>query len=283
VIVSPVRNEAQHLRATIHSVAQQTLLPTQWVIVDDGSTDSTPEILAQAVRAHTWVSTIRRPDRGYREPGGGVVAAFYDGYRQLDAPDWQFLVKLDGDLLLPTRYFETCLEEFRRDPRLGIGGGTLYHIQNGIEVFESNPRFHVRGATKIYRRECWNAIEGLHQAPGWDTLDETKAHMLGWSTRSFSELRCLHLRPTGSADGPWRDAVKNGRANYVSGYHPCFMALKSLKRLFEKPYGVVAAGLLYGFATGYLNKLPRVNNPDLIRYIRQQQIRRLLLRRSMWR
>jgi biofilm PGA synthesis N-glycosyltransferase PgaC len=283
VIVSPVRNEERNLEATIGSVAQQTMLPVRWVIVDDGSTDRTSKILEQAARAHPWVSTVHRPDRGYREPGGGVVAAFYDGYDQLQSADWQFLVKLDGDLLLPADYFEKCLEEFRQYPKLGIGGGALYHIENGARVIESNPRFHVRGATKIYRRECWEAIGGLHKAPGWDTLDEAKAQMLGWSTWTFSEPRGLHLRPTGAADGPWRDAVKNGRANYVSGYHPAFMVLKCIKRLADKPYGVIAAGLLYGFVTSYLKRLPQVNDAALIRYIRLQQIRRLFLTESIWR
>lgn len=281
--MSPVRDEERNLDATIRSVARQTILPEQWIIVDDGSTDLTGEILEQAARTHSWVSAIRRPDRGFREPGSGVIAAFYDGYEQIRSADWQFLVKLDGDLVLPPDYFERCLEEFRQDRQLGIGGGSVYHLEHGAEVIESNPRFHVRGATKIYRRKCWDAIGGLLKAPGWDTLDEAKAQMLGWGTRSFPKLRVLHLRPTGSADGSWRNALKNGRANYVSGYHPVFMILKCMKRVFEKPYGIVAVGLLYGFAAGYLKRIQQVNDPTLIRYIRQQQIRRLLLRDSIWR
>lgn len=282
IIVSPVRDEECNLGETIRSVARQTIRPEQWIIVDDGSTDLTGEILEQVTRAHSWVSAIRRPDRGFREPGSGVIAAFYDGYEQIRSADWQFLVKLDGDLVLPPDYFERCLEEFRQDPRLGIGGGSVYHVEHGMEVIESNPRFHVRGATKIYRRECWNAIGGLLKAPGWDTLDEAKAQMLGWDTRTFPEPRVLHLRPTGAADGSWRNAVKNGRANYVCGYHPVFMTLKCLKRVFQRPYIVVAAGLLYGFATGYLKRIGQVNDPALVRYIRQQQIRRLFLCDSIW-
>ncbi len=282
VVVSPVRNEERNLPATIQSVASQTILPKQWIIVDDGSTDHTVEILEQAARTYPWISLIHRADRGFREPGTGVIAAFYDGYTQIRPTDWSFLVKLDGDLVLPPDYFEQCLEEFRRDPKLGIGGGTLYHIEHGTEVVEPNPRFHVRGATKIYRRGCWEAIGGLLKAPGWDTLDEVKAQMLGWGTRSFPEPRVLHLKPTGSADGTWRNAVKNGRANYVSGYHPVFMILKCLKRVVERPYGVVAAGHLYGFATGYLKRIQQVNDPALVRYIRHQQIRRLLLSDSIW-
>jgi poly-beta-1,6-N-acetyl-D-glucosamine synthase len=282
VIVSPVRNEGSHLEAVVQSVVNQTALPAQWIVVNDGSTDRTAEILDHAARTHSWISAIHRADRGFRQPGTGVMVAFYEGYHQLRSLDWRFLIKLDGDLVLPPDYFERCFAEFRADPELGIGGGTVYHLENGQEVVESNPRFHVRGATKIYRRECWDAIGGLLKAPGWDTLDEAKAQMLGWATRSFSEPRLLHLRPTGSADGAWRNAIKNGRANYISGYHPAFMLLKCGRRLLDRPYGVVAAGLLYGFVTGYLKRMAQVNDPALLTYIRSQQIRRLLLRESIW-
>jgi poly-beta-1,6-N-acetyl-D-glucosamine synthase len=282
IIVSPVRDEERNLEATIRSVAQQTILPKQWIIVDDGSTDLTAQILARAAATYPWVMAIHRRNRGFREPGSGVIAAFYEGYQQIRVADWQFLVKLDGDLVLPNDYFERCLEEFQKDTQLGIGGGTLYHIERDTQVVDSNPRFHVRGATKIYRRACWAAIGGLLKAPGWDTLDEVKAHMLDWSTRTFPEPRALHLRPTGSADGSWRNAVKNGRANYISGYHPLFMVLKCVKQVFEQPYGVVAAGLIYGFTTGYLKCIAQVNDAELIRYLRHQQIRRLLLRDSIW-
>jgi glycosyltransferase involved in cell wall biosynthesis len=282
VIVSPVRNEEGNIEATIRSVAEQTVLPAEWKIVDDGSSDRTRQIVEEAARTYPWVSVLHRPDRGYREPGGGVIAAFYEGYERIGQTDWQFLVKLDGDLVLPADYFERCLDEFRRDPRLGIGGGNVYHLEGGAEVSEPNPRFHVRGATKMYRRECWEAIGGLLRAPGWDTIDEAKAQMVGWDTRSFPEVRALHLRRTGSADGCWRNAVKNGRANYVSGYHPVFMLAKCFKRVAERPYGVVAAGLFYGFASGYWKRLPHVDDPLLVRYIRQQQVRRLLRRETIW-
>jgi glycosyltransferase involved in cell wall biosynthesis len=282
VIISPVRNEGANLDACIDSVARQTVRPTEWIIVNDGSTDRTAQILDAAARTHPWISVVHRADRGYREPGTGVIAAFYDGYPRIRTADWQFLVKLDGDLVLPADYFERCFDEFRKEPALGIGGGIVYHTENGHDVVEPNPRFHVRGATKIYRRDCWDAIGGLLKAPGWDTLDEAKAQMLGWSTRSFPELRLLHLRATGSADGAWRNAVKNGRANYITGYHPAFMLLKCARRVLEKPYGVVAAGHLYGFVTGYLKRMPQVPDRALVRYIRTQQVRRLLLRESIW-
>ena len=124
---------------------------------------------------------------------------------------------------------------------------------------------------------------GLLAAPGWDTLDEVKANMLGWSTRSFEDIRIVHRRLTGSADGNWKNWFKNGRANYITGYHPLFMTAKCLKRVFEKPVGIGAAGLFFGFMSGYFQRIPQVPDPELIRYVRRQQLRRLFLQKSIWR
>jgi hypothetical protein len=210
-----------------------------------------------------------------------VVQAFYDGLAHLTRTDWEYLVKLDGDLGLPATYFEYCLRKFCELPLLGVGGGTVYHLHKGIEKVDRSPEFHVRGATKIYRRDCWDSIGGLLQAPGWDTLDEVKANMLGWQTLTFRDVRIVQYKPTGSAEGFWRDAVKNGLANYISGYDPLFMLLKCVKRLIEEPYVVYAAGLLYGFVLGYVKHTPKVQDEVLIRYLRRQQWRRLLLLNNM--
>lgn len=282
VVISPVRNEGPHIEETILSVARQTILPTEWVLVDDGSTDETAATIDRCANTFPWISAIHRPDRGHREPGTGVIEAFYSGYESLKSADWEFLVKLDGDLALEPDYFEKCIEEFRKDPELGIGGGVICHEEGGVQRVEPNPLFHVRGATKIYRRACWDALGGLLKAPGWDTVDEVKANMLGWQTRSFPHLRLLHRRPTGTADGAWRNWVKNGRANYIAGYHPLFMLMKCLKRTAEKPYLVAGAGLFYGYVSGYVQNIPRVKDPALIGYMRRQQLRRLLLLDTIW-
>jgi len=284
VIVTPVRDEAQHIEETIQSVVHQTILPAEWVIVDDGSTDGTQEIVARQARQWPWIKLLPRPDRGFRDADTGAIGAFLAGYRSLETADWEFLINLDGDLTLEPGYFEQCIDEFRRDSSLGIGGGSLYHWSgSGAREMEPGPQFHVRGATKIYRRACWDAIGGLLPIPGWDTYDEVKAHMAGWQVRSFPHVRALHQRPTGAASNAWRDSVKNGRCDYFLGYHPLFMLLKCLRRVFRKPFLVNGAGHLYGFIRGYIDRRPRVGDAALIRYLRRQQMRRLLFMDSTWR
>ena len=236
VIITPVRDEEQYIEKTISSVTSQTLKPVEWIIVNDGSVDNTGSIIDKYATEYSWIKTVHRSNRGFRKAGGGVIEALYAGYNVVEFKDWDFIVKLDGDLSFETWYFEKCFQHFDKDSKLGIGGGVIYSIINGKPELEKTPVFHVRGATKIYKKECWIGIGGLINAPGWDTIDEVKANMLGWETKSFSDLQILHLRYTGGAEGTWRDMVKNGRANYIAGYHPLFMLLKCTKRMFQKPF-----------------------------------------------
>lgn len=284
VIVTPARNEAGNIGHTIASMVAQTRRPDRWVIVDDGSSDATAALIDAAAELHPWICPVHRADRGHRLQGGGVIDAFYDGYREVAGLPWEFLVKFDADLSFTPDYFERCLAEFAADPRLGLGGGVISHHVRGALVAESpdDPAFHVRGATKIYRRACWEAIGGLLRAPGWDTIDELKANMLGWRTRTFRTIPLRHHRYTGTADGTWRTQVKFGVANYIAGYHPLFMVLKCARRSFRRPVLVGALGLLWGFAGGYLRRLPPVPDADLIRYVRREQLNKLLFRPSLW-
>ncbi len=284
VAITPVRDEAEYVVKTIDSMAAQTILPQKWVIVDDGSSDRTSEILDAATRKYPWIEVIHLPNRGFRKSGGGVVEAFYSGYSKIGGANWDFIVKLDGDLSFPSDYFERCLSCFISDKRLGIGGGTVCSTQNGNLAVDSpgDPLFHVRGATKIYHRACWEVIGPLVKAPGWDTIDEVRANMLGWTTRTFRDIKLIQHKETGSADGTWRNWVKNGLANYVTGYHPVFMVLKCCKRVFEPPYLVGAAGLLTGYLSGYARGIAQVSDEPFIKYIRGQQLSRLLGRDSLW-
>jgi hypothetical protein len=167
---------------------------------------------------------------------------------------------------------------------LGIGGGLICNPVNGALRPEAkgDPRFHVRGATKIYRHACWQAIGGLIRRVGWDTVDELRANMLGWRTRTFEDVPIVHHRQAGGAYGAWANWTKNGRAAYVTGYHPLFMFAKCVKRFIKRPHEITALGLWVGFCGGYLRGLPQVNDPALTKYVRKQQINRLLLRPSLW-
>lgn len=253
----------------------------EWIIVDDGSTDETSRILDRYAREIAWIRVHRREDRGHRTTGGGVEA-FLDGYQLLERSDWDFLVNLDADLTFSIDYFAKLFELFRNDPELGIAGGTIYDQDGDQLQLDKSPTFHVRGGTKIYRRECWEMLGGLHRGLGWDTLDEVKANQLGWKTRTFPELKLIHHRVTGGVWGTWGNAVKDGEANYIAGYHPVFMGTKCVLQLFRSPYIVRSAGLAYGFVLSALRGAQQTNDASLKRYLRLQQLRRLFGMKSIW-
>jgi poly-beta-1,6-N-acetyl-D-glucosamine synthase len=282
VVVTPVRDEEAYLPCTIDSMVKQTVRPQEWVIVDDGSKDSTWKIIENAAREFPWIRAVRRGDRGFRKWGAGIIEAFYDGFHALECTDWEFLAKLDGDLSFEPGYFAQMFDKFEQNQRLGIGGGFLYHVENGKRTLEQNPIFHVRGGAKIYRRDCWDAIGGLWVGPGSDTADEVKANMLDWSTQSFLEVQIRHHRWTGAAYGRWGGIVKNGKTDYVSGYHPLFLVAKSVARLWRRPYVVGSVALLYGYVSAYLQRTPRVDDQQLIKYLQRQQLAKLCGQETIW-
>lgn len=282
VVVTPVRDEESYLSLAIESMAKQTILPQQWVIVDDGSKDRTGDIIDQAAKDHSWIRAVHRNDRGFRKWGAGIIEAFYDGYRALNVTDWEYMSKLDGDLSFESDYFEQTFAKFRDNPQIGIGGGVLYHFDHGQKVLENHPKFHVRGGVKIYRRACWEAIGGLWIGPGSDTVDEVKANMLGWTTSSFFDIHMIHHRFTGASWGRWGGLVKDGKIDYVSGYHPLFLVAKSIARLCRRPYLLGSFAHVYGYVSAHFHKIQRVDDPQLIIYLRRQQLARLFGGETIW-
>jgi biofilm PGA synthesis N-glycosyltransferase PgaC len=192
------------------------------------------------------------------------------------------MCKLDGDLSFDRDYFDAAIMKFQENPQIGIGGGVLYHYKNGQRILENHPQFHVRGGVKIYRRRCWEDIGGLWVGPGSDTVDEVKANMLGWTTMSFFDLHLIHHRPTGESWGRWGGLVKDGRIDYVYGSHPAFLMAKVLVRLFRRPYVIGSIALAYGYTAAFCQRCPRVNDPQLIKYLRTQQLARLMGRKTIW-
>jgi poly-beta-1,6-N-acetyl-D-glucosamine synthase len=284
VIITPVRDEVDYIQQTINSVVSQTWKPAEWVVVDDGSTDGTSELLDKVAVDYPWLHVIHHKNRGFRASGSGVMEAFYVGYAEILVSSWDFLVKLDGDLTFEPWYFERCIQNFITNSKLGVGGGKVCIMDNGCPRLEhlGDPPFHVRGATKIYRRECWEMIKPLVKAPGWDTIDEVKANYYGWETKTFYEIELIQLKATGTADGKWKDFYKNGVSDYICGYHPAFMLAKCLKRVIEKPFLLNAVGHLWGYVNAYVQKKPRDYDVKVVKYLQQQQMRRLMMQSSIY-
>jgi len=280
-IVTPVKNEENHLEGMIASVVHQTIPPKRWIIVDDGSTDRTGELIREAESRWDWITGVTIGDTcAPRKPGGEAV--LHHGLRMLNLPDFDFLARMDGDISFEPDYFDRLFREFEKDPRLGIACGACFGWRKGKLIEEKNPRFHTRGALKTYRVRCYQEIGGLEKELGWDTVDEIRANMLGWQTRSFPELKVVHHRPTQTASGGLHGKINTGIANYFVGYHPLFMLARACRNMVRRPYLLGGLWMLYGYLSGYMKSLPQIPDPELIRYVRKQQWNRLTGRTTIW-
>lgn len=284
IVISPVRNESKWIESTIVSMLNQTIQPVEWIIVDDGSRDLTHNIVLKYTEKYKWIKLIIKKDRGFAEPGRGVMEAFYEGYAHRTCLDFEFIVKLDGDLSFNEDYFELIFKEFSENNKLGLASGVCYIRKNGVLIPENHPKFHVRGPSKVYRRECWEQIGGLVKHLGWDTIDEIKAQYLGWTTLSFKNLQIIHHKQTGYNTGLVKWAIKQGRSDYYCGYHPIFILAKGIRRIFfERPYLIDGMGIIIGYFLSYLKKEQRYEESKVVEFLRREQIKKLTLRPGIWR
>ena len=272
-LITPVRDEEQFIGPMMKSILAQIVLPSKWVIIDDGSLDKTPEIIAEFAKEHDFIDFVRLPAREHRMPGGeGAIA---QGMKRLQLSEYDFLARFDSDLVFSAEYIVRILGEFQRDGRLGIAGGGLYVETKAGMKLEEVPDYHVRGALKMYRRECFEQIGGLTSKIGWDTIDEVSAWSKGWNTRSFFQYRVIHCRPTGDGLHASRIYRERGKAEYYTWSLPLFVAIKAAKIGIVKFSPVKAVSFLAGFVKCYLTREPRLQDEDFVKVRRKQQWQRM--------
>ena len=281
IIISPVRNEEKNIDYTVQSVLAQTIKPAKWIIVDDGSSDKTPEIIKKYLPNNAWISLIQLADRGYYDlMGGGEIKAFYKGYETIGDEDYDFLVKLDGDISFDKKYFEDLFREFELNHRLGIASGSLFNIRGDNKLFqEKTYKHHPRGGARAYRKECWEDIGGVEDRLTWDAIDVYKARMLGWDTYNFEKIKATHHVKTWEKGGVTHGLMRAGRLQYLMGTHYLFFVVKVFKRVFSKPYLFGAFFMFYGYLKSYISGEEKVPEPELLNYIRKEQLKRLRLSR----
>jgi glycosyltransferase involved in cell wall biosynthesis len=274
-IVSPVRDEACHIRRTLEAVVAQTHLPAEWVIVDDGSTDATREIVSEYVAEYPWIRLIESSRQGRRARGSPIVEAFKRGRSALEGkPD--VTVKMDGDLYLPPHYFAWVAEVFARVPAAGVVGGLGLVWDGAAWVPEKMAQHNVVGYCKAYRTACLDDIGGLQSSMGWDGIDEFSARARGWSIHVLSELSVLHYKQRGSAQKWWRARWEEGIGNAFMGYRPDFLMLRAGYRgLVETPRVLSGLVLLAGFLSARLTHKPQVPDVEARAELRKEQRSRI--------
>lgn len=280
MVITPARDEERFLPFLIESMVRQTVAPQQWIIINDGSADATGILADAAANDYPWIAP-RNLERGrVRKRGGASIVMAHlppEAWRDVD-----FILRLDADISFGPRFVESLMAEFERDPTLGIAGARLLERRGRELRSDPLPSFHTRGATKMYSRECFEAIGGLEAGPGWDTIDETRAMMRHFGTRSFPHITAIHHRPLGAADGRWRVLSAGGKAAYHAGYSPLFIAARAAKRGLSAPFVLGGILLLSGYVTAYMRAERPAAEPELVRFVRREQLRRLLFRESLW-
>jgi len=278
VIVSPCRDEEATLERTIACVRSQTHRPARWVIVDDGSSDRTPAILAEAVRETPWLRVVTRADRGSRRVGPGVIDAFYAGLEGVDL-DYDFVAKMDVDLEFSPRYLERILGYFEQDPKLAAASGKVYRREpDGRLVEEFMIDEMVAGQFKLYRREAFERIGGFVREVMWDGIDFHRARMEGYHTASLPdpELRLIHLRLMGSSEGSiYRGRLRWGRGQWFMGSAFPYVLASGVFRMREHPYVIGGLLIVAGYLLAALLRLPRYPDDRFRRELRRWQYGRL--------
>ena len=277
VVISPCRDEEATLERTLACMRAQTHRPVLWVIVDDGSTDHTPEILARAASELSWLRVVRRGDRGRRVLGSGVIDAFYDGLANVDVA-YDFVAKMDVDLEFSPRYLEKILEHFARDPKLAAASGKVYRREDGRLVEEFFIDEMVAGQFKLYRREAFERIGGFVRALMWDGIDIHRARMEGYRTASLHdpELQLIHLRLMGSSDrNIFRGRLRWGRGQWYMGSAFPYVLASGVFRMREKPYVIGGLLIVAGYLEAALRRAPRYEHPGFRRALHRWQYDRL--------
>jgi glycosyltransferase involved in cell wall biosynthesis len=276
VLITPAHNEASFIEKTLASMAAQTLLPERWVIVDDGSTDETPEIVQSYMKRHPWIDLVTRPQRLDRS-FAGKVHAFNAGLARVNQLEFEILGNLDADLSFDPDYLEFLTRKFLEDPKLGVAG-TPFTESGGYDSardsFEGEN--HVAGGCQLFRRQCFGEVGGYipNAAGGIDWIAVTTARMKGWKTQSFPQKRFHHYRTLGTAEkSGWAASFSYGEKDYYLGGSPLWELFRVVYRSTKQPLD--GAGLFSGYLCAALRRMKRPVSPALMRFHRNEQMKKL--------
>ncbi len=283
LLITPAHNEEENIERVIKSVVSQTIAPQKWLIVNDGSTDGTDEIIKQYEARHNFITSLRLERKDIETYYGHRTRIVLTGYEKIKNPEFDFLGVLDADISLEPTYYECILAEFDRNPKLGIASGIYVDKVKGQirKVVKDPDEISTPGALQVFRRECYEAIGGYIPLKygGDDSLAEIMARMGGWETKHFPKYQAVQHRTTGTSEGTHLLVAKyrEGLAEYILGTHPLFALAKSFRRVFlEKPFLLASTARLSGFLSGYYLVGKNREVPDeVVSFVRREQMQRL--------
>lgn len=277
VLITPARNESDFIELTIKSVIQQTCRPLKWVIVSDGSTDGTDQIVSRYLDQYSWIELLRMPERRERNFAGKVYAFNAGLARVADLP-YEVIGSLDGDISFDSGYFEYLLGKLRDAPALGLVGTPFQEGTNPTYDYRFVSIEHVSGACQLFRRPCFEQIGGYQPVKGGciDNIAVITARMRGWKTRTFTDKVCQHHRPMGTAQrGLFTVKFKFGVKDYMIGNHPLWELFRGIHQMTKPPLLVGGMALLMGYVWSLLRRVERPVSRELMAFHRHEQMQRL--------
>lgn len=273
-IVIPTYNEEKFITLTLQTLVEQTVLPKKIVVVNDNSTDKTEEIVSAFAKNYSFISLVNKTSDAIHLPGSKVIQAFQKGLETLD-DNYDFIVKVDADLIFPNNYFETIISHFISDSTIGMVGGFAYIEKNGNWILENlTDKDHIRGAFKAYRKECFQQIGGLKPAMGWDTVDELLCKFYNWKVVTDEMLKVKHLKPTGSNYNKTA-RYKQGEAFYSLGYGFFITSIASLKLAMRKGKPLLFLDYINGFWKAKSAKEPLLVTAEQAKFIRNYRWKKM--------
>ena len=281
VLVTPARNERDLIEGTIRSVVAQTHLPARWVVVSDGSTDGTDEVVGRYASDHPWIDLLRMPEERDRS-FAAKATSFNAGFDCLKPISFDLIANLDADITFDPDYLEFLVGKFAEDPKLGVGGTPFIEDASQPDNHSYAHRFadlhHVSGACQMFRRQCLEELGGYTpiKGGGIDWVAVTTARMRGWQTRTYTEKTCFHHRKMGTASrGPLMARFQHGREDYYVGQHPLWQLLRGVFQMKSKPVVLGGLFLLLGYFWAMIRRVRRPISPDLVSFRRAEQMARL--------
>ena len=276
IVIIPARNEESNIRTTLDSIDSQSKVPDRVYVVDDGSSDSTPEIVTAIAKERRYIHLLRKTDCGKRQMGGGVVDTFNVAYAKCRAENFTYISKIDADIVLPPNYFETLLKFMDEHPRMGAASGVIYEQIGSRMVRLRLPKNHVPGALKTIRKRVFEEMGGFLPVLGWDVIDLVKIRSVGYGNVHFNDLRVVHLRQHASAEGLLRGKAQWGIGAYVIGSHPLFVFGRGLYRMLEHPYVIGGLAFWWGYLSAAAKKVTKISDNALIKCLRKEQLQRMV-------
>jgi glycosyltransferase involved in cell wall biosynthesis len=273
-IVIPAYNEEAFIALTLQSLVSQTLLPKKVVVVNDNSTDKTAEIVLAFAKENPFITLVNKTSEAIHLPGSKVIQAFHKGFETLDN-NYDIIVKLDADLILPNNYFERISSTFEKDAEVAMVGGFAYIEKNGDWILENlTDKDHIRGAFKAYRKTFFEQMGNLKPAMGWDTVDELLAKFYGWKVITDSSLIVKHLKPTG-ANYNKTARYKQGEAFYTLGYGFFITAIASAKLALMKKKPLLFLDYVLGFWKAKMANKPLLVTEEQAKFIRKYRFQKM--------